>query len=116
MGQDGSSAGPEAAARHAGCAARRAAVARPGEDRHLTRHAARYAPGCWWGGAFHPHRLPSGERLLFANPRHANSGDSIVERMRTGRFLNEKKPSQDCSPSRLSCGGGSSHGYFTLLF
>lgn len=41
----GSSAGPEAAAPHAGCAARRAAVGGPGEDRHLTRVGLQYAPG-----------------------------------------------------------------------
>ena len=44
-------------------------------------------------GCFTPHRLPSGERLLFANPRHANSGDSIGDRLRMEQFLNEKKPS-----------------------
>lgn len=115
MGQDVSSAGPEAAA----CGGRRARAGGPtgpGEDRRLIRHVPRYAPGCWWWGAFSHRRLPSGERLPFANPRHANSGDSIGDRMRMGQFLNEKKPSQDCSPSRLSSGGGCSHGYFTLLF
>ena len=49
-------------------------------------------------GCFTPHRLPSGERLLFANPRHANSGDSIREQIGIDRFLNEKKPSWDGSP------------------
>ena len=43
--RSGSSAGPEAAAPHAGCAARRAAVGGPGEDRHLTRVGRQYAPG-----------------------------------------------------------------------
>lgn len=43
--RSGSSAGPQAAAPHAGCAARRAAVGGPGEDRHLTRVGMQYAPG-----------------------------------------------------------------------
>ena len=43
--RSGSSAGPQAAAPRAGCAARRAATGGPGEDRHLTRVGRQYAPG-----------------------------------------------------------------------
>lgn len=48
MRRDGSSVGPEAAALHGGDA-KRPPMGGPGEDRRLTRHASRYAPGCWWG-------------------------------------------------------------------
>ena len=65
-----SGAGPEAAA-PARRTRKRAPYGGPGEDRHLTRVTAQYAPGCWWG--VQPHRLPRGERKVLgsesANPR-----------------------------------------------
>jgi hypothetical protein len=62
---EGSSAGAEAAAE-----ARSAEG--PGEHRHLTPPIVRYAQGCWWGGAFNPHRLPRGERGVWGSAPQLN--------------------------------------------
>ncbi len=79
--RSGSSAGPEAAALHAGCAARRAAVGGPGEDRHLTRVGMQYAPGSAGQGLAPQGRhlvgLPRGERGVWGTaPRFSGHRDA----------------------------------------
>lgn len=78
--RSGSSAGPQAAARHAGCAARRTAVVGPGEDRHLTHVGGQYAPGSAGQGLApqgrHLAGLPRGERGVWGTaPRFSGHRD-----------------------------------------
>lgn len=78
--RSGSSAGPQAAAPHAGCAFRRAVVGGPGEDRHLTRAGAQYATGSAGQGlaptGLYLTGLPRGERGVWGTaPRFSGHRD-----------------------------------------
>ena len=76
-------------------------------------------PAAGGGRLLTPHRLPSGERSCVANPRLANSGDSIQRTKINRQFsclLKQKARSvwQDL-PGSIAPLGGATHGYSTAI-
>ena len=76
-------------------------------------------PAAGGGWLLTPHRLPSGERSFFANPRLANSGDSTHGKKINRQFLcllEQKARSvwQDL-PGSIAPVEGATHGYSTAI-